>query len=156
MPTPTYMPIANITLTSTAASVTFSSITQQYRDLVLVSNQMSASDNVDGNLEFNGDTANYTRVFIYATGGAVASSYGTDRQAFVPRVDPGTFIAHIMDYSATDKHKTTLITSNQASYLTYNQASRWANTAAVTSLRILPAVGSWNVGASFALYGLVA
>jgi hypothetical protein len=67
MPTSTYVALATTTLGATAASVTFSSIPATYRDLVLVYNG-TTSANIGVDVEFNGDTnsANYSRVFMYA------------------------------------------------------------------------------------------
>ena len=156
MPTPTYTPLATVTLASTASSVTFGSIPATYRDLIIVSNMLNTVDAVDGTIYFNGDTtaANYTRVFMYATG-SVLSSTGNN-QSFTPRIAVGSLVVQIMDYSATDKHKTTLVRSDQAGYITYTQASRWANTAAVNTIRLAPASGSFAIGFTASLYGVIA
>lgn len=154
MPTPTYIPISSITLTGTAASVTFSSIPQTFKDLIIVSNQMSVSDAVDGNMQFNGDTTNYTRVFVYGNGSAIGFGANSTAQAFVPRVSPGVLEVQIMDYSSTDKNKVSLLKSNQGTYITYLQASKWANNSAVTSILLSPASSSWAAGATFSLYGI--
>jgi hypothetical protein len=151
-----YVPLANVTLVSSAASITFSGITQIHRDLIIISNQLCTVDAVDGNLQFNGDTGNVSRVFMFGNGSSTQSTYITDRQSFVPKVSAGVLEINIFDYSATDKHKTTLIKSNQAQHITYTQASRWASTAAITSILISPASGSWAAGATFALYGVSA
>ena len=159
MPTPTYTPLANITLGSSAATVTFGSIPATYRDLIIVSNLLNTTDAVDGTIYFNGDTtaANYTRVFMYALLGAGSALSATgNNQSIIPRIAVGSLVAHVMDYSVTDKHKTTLLRSDQAGYLSYTQASRWANTAAVNTIRIAPASGSFAIGFTASLYGVIA
>ena len=155
MPTPTYTPLANLTLGTSASSVTFSNIPATYRDLVIVSNLLNTVDTTDGTIRFNGDSANVSRVFMYGIGsGSGVSGSNTSAQSFVPRIAVGSLVVQIMDYSATDKHKTTLLTSNQAGYITYTQASRWASTAAINSVRLAPADGSFAAGFTAALYGI--
>ena len=159
MPSPTYTPLANTTLTSSAATLTFSSISQSYRDLIIVSNMLNTTDSTDGTIYFNGDTTagNYARAFMYNLSGQANPLSGTGtNQSFVGRIAVGSLIVQIMDYSSTDKHKTTLLTSNQAGFLVYAQASRWANTAAVNTIRLAPNSGSFAIGCTFALYGIEA
>jgi hypothetical protein len=54
MPTPTYTPLATVTLGTTAASVTFSSIPATYRDLIFVLSGLGGSANIT--LRYNGDS----------------------------------------------------------------------------------------------------
>jgi hypothetical protein len=64
----------------------------------------------------------------------------------------------IMDYSATDKHKSTLIRSRSSrdngDTDTTAGAGRWANTAAVNSLRFYLTGGSFAAGSNFQIYGI--
>lgn len=156
MPTATYDLIASSILTSQAASVTFSSLPTTFRDLIIVTNALVPSNQVDANIQFNGDTSNYTRVFMYQVSNTKLAGTGTDRQSFAPRTSPGTNIIQIFDYRQTDRHKSTLVRSDETNYITYTQASRWASTAAITSILLSPASGNWNTGATFHLYGVVA
>jgi hypothetical protein len=159
MPTPTYTALATRTLTGSAATVTFSSIPATYRDLIIVSNLLNTTDATDGTIYFNGDTTagNYTRVFMYNLAGQPTPLSSTgNNQSIIPRIAVGSLVVHIMDYSATDKHKTTLLTSNQAAFISYTQASRWANTAAVNTIRFAPNSGSFATGCTFSLYGVIA
>lgn len=158
MPTPTYTSLATVTLGSSAASVTFSSIPATYRDLILITDHTGGASGVDVFLALNNDTGtNYTRVLMYGnstttgslsgTSDAVSALYGSNKQ---------TLIMNVMDYSATDKHKTILIRNNNAQQSeVVAGAIRWANTAAVTSLRL--GVGtSFSTGSTFSLYGVIA
>lgn len=157
MPTPTYTPLANITLGSTTTSVTFSSISQSYRDLVLVINGTSTSNTTDGVIRFNSDSgSNYNRVFFYGQG-AGSGGAGQDSASVAGmflRTTVGHFIYNIMDYSATDKHKTVLNRSDAANYATWASAGRWANTAAITSIYVAPSGASFASGTMLALYGI--
>jgi hypothetical protein len=63
----------------------------------------------------------------------------------------------IMDYSATDKHKTTLSRGSGAGINAIAFAGRWANTAAVTTVSVVyPGGGQFTVGSTFSLYGIEA
>jgi hypothetical protein len=71
----TYEPIASQTLGSAVSSVTFSSIPQNYTDLILVVNYGISANNFGARIRFNGDTgSNYSDSFIYGTGSSALSS----------------------------------------------------------------------------------
>jgi hypothetical protein len=151
MPTLTYTPLATITLGSSASSVTFSSIPATYRDLILVA--LPLGD--EAGIRFNGDTgSNYTYVQMFGNGTSPFSDSGTLTSLYVtgPSVPA---IAQIMDYSATDKHKTALNRRNTAS-LTFvaAMANRWANTAAVNTMTIIALATTFTAGSRFDLYGI--
>jgi hypothetical protein len=160
MPTPTYIPLANITLGSAASSVTFSSISGAYRDLI-ISAEAVGSTSEQYLLRLNSDTgSNYSYVQMGGdSGGAFSSSTTTTG------IRVGYFAAtsardnaqiSIMDYSATDKHKTTLVRTNSNAAAVRAITGRWANTAAVTSLVLTFPSGNFAIGSTFALYGIVA
>jgi len=157
MPTATYIALANYTVTGSAVnSVTFSNIpASTYRDLVLVfSGALSADSPVY--LTYNADTSNYTRVSMSGNGSTATSNSGSDGRVVELGDTQSDFIAHIMDYSATDKHKTVLTRSNDASRITYAGASRWASTNAITSILIDPDTTTQiAVGSTLSLYGIV-
>lgn len=162
MPTTTYTPLANLTLSSSAASVTFSSISQVYRDVVMVFAGSSASQ-ADFYIRFNGDTgANYTRIFMQGDG-TNTESFGnvndTPLRISRARVWPGELtnvVMNLMDYSATDRHKTALIRANNSARATEAFGGRWASTAALTSITLLLESGvQFAAGSTFSLYGIV-
>lgn len=156
MPTPTYIALANITLGSSASSVTFSSIPATFRDLVLVSqNSMTTSASLF--VRFNNDAgANYTAVRMFNTGGGSTASDTSAPAEIGYNTTTNIGIANIMDYSATDKHKTYLTRWGNADGTSYVQAyaARWANTAAITTVNIAPSSGLISAGSTFALYGI--
>lgn len=159
MPTPTYFPLANITLGSSASSVTFSSIPATYRDLVLIYYGLGSTADAGHRVEVNGDTGNNYSVVRMAGGpsSVVSSSATTNYFPLLYSASPqnGMAILQIMDYSATDKHKTALTRANHISQSTVEAlASRWANTAAITSLKILQSSGTLQSGTTIALYGI--
>jgi len=157
MPTPTYTPLANITLSSSAASVTFSSISQAYRDLVLVA-QVTGSQATSMSMNLNADTptTNYSRVFMNGNGTSATSATATNQYIATIQTTLAMHIVNIMDYSATDKHKNVLSRMDNANDSTRATATRWANTAAVTSVEIKSNAGTFLAGSTFALYGIAA
>jgi hypothetical protein len=65
-------------------------------------------------------------------------------------------IFQIMDYSATDKHKTTLGRVNRSNGIALAGASRWASNTAVSSLVVTLSANSFSIGSTFSLYGRIA
>lgn len=165
MPTPTYIALANTTLSSASGTVTFSSIPATYRDLVLVCNATTSRSafNIDGLVvRFNSDTANYSMVRMLAQNTGASSDTDTKIAGGFSgnSASPAIALLHIMDYSVTDKHKTVLARYNtDASYvggMVTAGAARWASTSAITTITVLPEVGpNFNSGSTFSLYGIV-
>jgi hypothetical protein len=157
MPTPTYTPLATVTLGSTTSSVTFSSIPATYRDLIIVlDGTNTGGDNVT--LRYNGDSSStYTSVVMYAVGSPVsATTSATYAEGGAMYGNKGNNIIQIMDYSATDKHKTALARTNTAGNIVGAYASRWPSTAAITSVRVGLTGTSYLSGTTFSLYGVIA
>jgi hypothetical protein len=160
LPTPTYTPLATVTLSTAAASVSFSSIPATYRDLILVSQgTVATASNIS--LRFNGDTgSNYSYVYMFGSGTSTASAAGTDSAILGGGFNSSVIsqaIFQVMDYSATDKHKTTLNRTDEPNGAAYAWAGRWANTAAITTLLVrMTNGGNFNSGTTFSLYGVIA
>ena len=154
----TYTPIATTTLGSAQTTVTFSSISGSYTDLILVANGNS-STLVDTWLRFNSDTGtNYSTTRLYGTGSSAAS----DRYLSQSRILAGDFnttsntatIIQIQNYSNSATNKTVLIRSNFASSIVFANVGLWRNTAAITSIDFLTSSGTFSVGSTFTLYGI--
>jgi hypothetical protein len=161
MPTPTYTPLATVTLGSSASSVTFSSIPATYRDLILVfAGTRTGNNNVQ--YRFNSDTGtNYSTVIAAGNGSGTTSSAESLSFLFSTSYTLQTdtqlnTILQVMDYSATDKHKTTLLRFAQAGSGVSMAAGRWANTAAITSVQIYTGNNDFGFGSTFSLYGVIA
>ena len=160
MATPTYTLIDSVTLSSSATTVTFSSIDQSYRDLVLVEETIGTGSSVNGYHRFNSDSgSNYSYVFMLGNGSSTSSSSATSTEFYganASATNKGFARHQILDYSATDKHKTilTIRTSEQADIMAL--AQRWANTSAVTSLSITTPLNQFAAGTTFHLYGISA
>lgn len=156
--------LANFTVSTAQSSVTFSSIPSGYRDLRVVITGSVSADNVIA-IVLNGDTTttNYFYVNAYAQSGSTGSQTNNSYYFGVFGTNgPNMATLELFDYSATDKHKTALsrFYRHNAS-ATYNDTSgmyvlRWANTAAVTSLRLDATTSTFAVGSTFTLYGISA
>jgi hypothetical protein len=110
-------------------------------------------------MRFNGDTgSNYPNIYMLgATSGASSAAF-TGSFIYGGGWNSSTnslCIWQIMDASATDKHKTVLNRTGTDADATYTWASRWANTARITSISV---VGNSNFlsGTTISLYGIVA
>jgi hypothetical protein len=163
MPTPTYTPLATVTLGASASSVTFSSIPATYRDLIFIFNGTSASGTPAVEARVNGDTGgNYNRVRMIGNGSTATSAAASGQSSFtvaagsMPTSTVATHIVQFMDYSATDKHKTVLNRGNIPSGTVEAFAQRWANTAAITSISVFVTSDNFAAGSTFSLYGIVA
>lgn len=156
MGTPTYTALANITLGSSASSVTFSSIPATYRDLVLVG-VPTTSDGGLILLRLNGDTtsSNFFRVDMRGSSSGAQSSSGNDHIIADTTTTAGSnLVLQVMDYSATDKHKTYLNRVSNTATLTRAWAGRWANTSAVTSVGFALSSGTFQTGSTFNLFAI--
>jgi hypothetical protein len=161
MPTPTYTPLATVTLGSSAASVTFSSIPAIYRDLILIVNGSSTTSQANLAIRYNSDSgSNYSYVEMYGNGSSAVSTSSTLSYAYSGNLFTNLVmgVVQVMDYSATDKHKTLLSRSSAPSNQVAAIASRWANTAAITSLQVLAldSTNNFASGSTFSLYGVIA
>ena len=162
--TATYEKIATTTLGSTTATVTFSSISGSYTDLVLIENGKVTSGASYSRIRFNSDTdSNYSATYIYGNGTAA----GSDRyssQTFIPvnyvaAVETNfnhNSIINIQNYSNSTTYKTVLARSNNAATATDAAVGLWRSTSAITSIEYYLNSGSWATGSTFTLYGIKA
>lgn len=108
-------------------------------------------------IRLNADTgANYYEVYMEGTGSATGSQ--SNSGSYFSTWWTGAYeqgIINLMDYSATDKHKSVLMRYGQSSGGVNAWASRWANTAAVTQIQLYT-TSTFAAGSTFALYGIAA
>ena len=160
MPTPTYDLIASNVLSSSASSVTFSSIPATYRDLILVDSLTPTGSGIASLITFNSDSgANYSFVYMLGDGSSTGSAQNTGQtflaSCYSSATVRGVGIMNIMDYSATDKHKTVITKRKSPDTFVIAYAQRWANTAAINSITITANTGSFASGSTFYLFGIV-
>jgi hypothetical protein len=169
MPTATYTPLANLTLSANAASVTFSSISQSSRDLVLIINSSQATAADFQIIRPNNDTAqNYYIVSAEANGTTTSSVANSTTTSFSSQLNYNNAsttenniqIWNFFDYATTTQQKIALckagLFNSSTSYGIGSTTNRWANTSAITSIKILNASASnFAAGSTFSLYGVL-
>ena len=151
-----YVALATVTLSSATSSVTFGSIPATFKDLVVIVSGTQAAISASI-IAFNGNTtaSNYSRVWMLGDGSGTASNASSaDRLIFNLGSTQSSAIVQIMDYSATDKHKTYLSRSNAPGNYLYALAGRFANTSAITSVSFTGDPSSFVAGTTFSLYGI--
>ena len=165
----TYEPIATTTLGSAVTTVTFSSISSAYTDIVLVCGNlgMSAGGSA-GRLRFNSDTgSNYSGTWLYGTGSTAGSSKDssqTSTRIIGANIGPtsgannDTYIFQIQNYSNTTTYKTVVGRGNAPANETYAIVGLWRSTSAISSVDIISYNGSdtFRIGSTFTLYGIKA
>lgn len=157
MPAEKYEALANLTLASAAATVTFSSISQAYRDLYLVISGKTVTSNATIDLRLNSDatTTNYSSVTIQGDGtSATTSSSNTFGLSSLSTAVTSNVVVEFLDYSSTTKHKSCIVRTDRSDTATQARIVRWANTAAVTTLGLPTGSTTYAAGTSFALYGV--
>jgi len=159
MPTPTYTPLATVTLTSSASSVTFSSIPATYRDLVLVVVPFGATPYITINSDST--SGNYPVVYMAGNGSITLSSssdtFGQLRMGVFVGGSDAIYTSQFLDYSVTNKHKSILSRASRSAGGVEASAARWASTSAITTLQVFGASGgTFTSGTSFSLYGIAA
>jgi len=153
----TYTPIATQTLSSAAASVTFSSIPQGYTDLVLVyTGTMASTDNI--NVRFNDDSGYlYSVTRLLGNGSAASSSRsGSTTQIQLGEIatTQSTDIIQIMNYSNSTTYKTVLDRSSNTSGFIKANVGLYSSTNAITSITLLTGGANYASGSVFSIYGI--
>jgi hypothetical protein len=161
----TYEPIATQTLGSAASSVTFSSITSSYTDLVLIINGSVTSGNPSVWMRFNSDSgSNYSFTRLTGNGSSALSSFEVSQtkaniaSAFGMTTTYETnLVVQIMNYSNTTTNKTTLTRANTPSLGTEASVNLYRSTSAITAIEILnSSATNFSTGSTFTLYGIKA
>ena len=157
-----WTPLANVTLASSANTVTFSSITGAYRDLRIVFSGGIGSSNASFTIN-NDSSSTYYWTTLEGDGSATSSAYngntyGSFAYNYVTWYSSSGIVLtfDILDYSATDKHKTMLSRLNNSARAVNAVVNRWPSTAAITSLRLNANGSDFTAGSTFALYGVSA
>ncbi len=160
----TYTPIATTTLGSAASSVTFSSISGSYTDLILVCSMIGTAT-LDARVTFNSDTGtNYSATRLMGDGSSATSNRSSNRAwidlNYVGGVDtsaPTTSILNLNNYSNTTTNKTTLLRANEmGGAYTGTEAivGLWRSTSAINRLDITTSTSTYAAGSTFTLYGV--
>lgn len=163
MPTATYDLLSSTTLTSATKTVSFSSISGSYQDLVVMIQGSTTSVGSDyGYLRYNNDSGSYSYCFANGNGTDTASSAPGDNKIQLGARDAYTLDAltsliqiEIIDYANTGKHKSALVRFGNPDRASEIMSSRWHSTSAITSVNLTMNAGNWGIGSKFNLYGIV-
>ena len=162
----TYEPIATQTLSTAAASVTFSGIPQTYTDLILVTNVKCVGADSNMRATFNGDTGNnYSTTYLDGDGSTATSSRTTNQAVatigYVDTSDVSTNIIQLQSYSSDNVNKTVLVRAASAVRgLSSAIVNLWRDTDAINSITLDCYGGgsarNFESGSTFTLYGIKA
>jgi hypothetical protein len=165
----TYEPIATTTVSSATNSVSFSSISGAYTDLVIVASvQSSATDTLllrcgNGSVDTG---SNYSITVLKGNGSSATSArtssagnFYVDYAAYAPS-SASTFSSLIIqfnNYSNTTTYKTMLSRANNAAVGVDAIVGLWRSTSAINTLEFKYSPGT-NIasGSTFTLYGIAA
>jgi hypothetical protein len=162
----TYEPIATNTLGSAAATVTFSTISGAYTDLVLVTNLKTTTTSQEVTVKINNDTgSNYSLTNLRGDGSTAASLRRSSQTVgnISKEISPNTAfefvsVSTFMNYSNATTYKTWLSRNNRASASnapgTEALVGLWRSTSAITELVIGITGGNFDTGSTFTLYGI--
>ena len=169
----TYTLIEAKTLTTTAASITFTSIPQTYTDLVLKLSCRSTStagadiyanlkiqfnsdtgNNYNGFLVFGNNTSagsgNYTsqagNLFSYANGNVTTANTFSNGELYIPNYTSSSQKTYSVDC---------VVENNAAAGFTEFAAEKWPNTSAITTIDVVSLYGLHTADSTFYLYGIL-
>lgn len=167
----TYTLIASNTLSSSAASVTFSSIPNTYTDLVLRcslrDSGTSGTSQQQVRVRINGDSnASYSRRNLKGVGSTASSGSGTGNTSIAGFFAPdagatsntfNNFEVYIPNYTVTQQRQVSVFNAFENNSATVNEinatAALYTTTTAITSLYI-DTVSGMLTGSSLWLYGI--
>jgi hypothetical protein len=169
-----YESIATATGTGSSGTITFSSIPSTYKHLqirALMRNTTASTSASSLRVRFNSDTgSNYAHHTLSGDGSAAAAT-GTSPQGYinVANCNPcdsvasnimGVSIIDVIDYASSTKNKVSRALSGADSnavdttFKIVLSSGLWVNTAAITTIDLVSATGSWTTATTFALYGI--
>ena len=161
MATPTYTALATTTLSSTTDTVSFQSIPASFRDLVVV--VAGTTSNITNTIIYLNNDSGTNYSYVDAVGNGSTASSASSSSTSEPEVgrmstSQSNVIAHIMDYSASDKHTVILGRGNSNGDQVKMSAARWANTAVVNRVDVVsrPSGRPFSIGTTLSLYGIEA
>lgn len=163
----TYKPIQSIALTSSTSSITFTGISQDYQDLVIVCS-VKATTGSDAALsaQVNGDTGtNYSHTYVQGVAAGVQTNRATNTTTInaqggnlaisesVSTFSP--YVVNFMNYSNTTTFKT-ILARGAGTIQSGLACTSWRNTNAIDSIRFFVSTGNFDVGSTFDIYGIQA
>lgn len=158
----TYEPIATTTLGSAQSSVTFSSISSSYTDIVVVIDGTATTSFGQLQMRINGDTGTtYSTAYFWGTGSAAVSDRDSNisggmNPGFIG-TGQGNNIFHIQNYANTTNNKVVIARSSVPGNRVAITTNLWRSTSAITEVRFNILGGdTFASGTTFTLYGIAA
>jgi hypothetical protein len=147
-----------------ASSAVFSSIPNTFTDLqLLCSTRNSTSATQDLKLTFNGSSSSYNEIYLIGTGSGTGSGSQTYAQV---GITPGSSVTastftntsiYIPNYAGSNYKSISnddVMENNATLGYQWLSANLWSNTAAITSITLIPASGNFVQYSTFYLYGI--
>jgi len=153
--------IATTTLSTSTATITFSSIPATYKHLqIRCLVQASAGGNSALSLNYNSDTtaANYYRHAVLGDGSTVSTQAA--QQFYIGSITDNAWapnIIDILDYANTSKYKTARCLAgreNNSTGSVFFTSHLWMNTNAISTIVVSPATNNFVQYTQIALYGI--
>lgn len=165
----TFIKISTVTVgASGASSIDFTSIPQTFTDLKVVlsarTNRANATD--EANLTFNNNSSGYSWRMLYGDGSSAASASGSSTTSIAGVQIPGGNATasifgnteiYIPNYTSANNKSTSIDAvpeDNATSSYMKVVAGLWANSAAITSVKISGATGNFVQYSTATLYGI--
>ena len=161
------IPISTVTVGSGgASSIDFVNIPQIYTDLIIKLSARRDATSTSVDITFNGSASGYSRIRILGNG-ATASSASATSQTFIE--DPmsvqsdwtsntfGNVEIYIPNYTSSNNKSISIDSATENNATTAYAvlvAGLWANTSPISSIKIVPASGSFTQYSSATLYGI--
>lgn len=162
--------IASTTVESPQATVTFSSIPQGYTDLKLVMSARGDAGAISRSIyaTFNGSSTSYSDRYLQGDGSTASSgtnSGGTTKvyagECTASTATSNTFgnqELYIPNYAGSNNKSTSadaVAETNATTQYMSLVAGLWSNTAAITSITLVPGTGLFVANSTFTLYGVL-
>jgi hypothetical protein len=148
-----------------AASIDFTSIPSTYTDLQLVMSLRQNQANNNVRITINGGTTGYSERVLYGTGSGTASTSASATYFNLMYSDGsaetantfGNLQMYIPNYAGSTNKSISVdgvYENNATAAIAALTAQLWANTAAITSISIVPASALWVQYSTAYLYGV--
>lgn len=158
MATNTYIEIASTTLDTATAQVEFTSIPQDYRDLVLVTNSRNVSNT---NVRFRLNNTSSTSYEFVGLGASTSIIEGFATEATEGRLsrsgtagDFNVSYSNFLEYSVADKDTAVVSRFSYSNEATWGEVTNYIVSEAVTSLQVFADTGTFDADSTFTLYGV--
>ena len=160
----TYAPIATTTVSGTSTNtITFSSISGSYTDLVLVCSGNCNSGTDYPRLRIGNGSASatgYSDTQLYGTGTTATAYRETSQTGFIFATYPATSARvmttfNIMNYANTTTYKSILMRDNNSAGNVTTAVMLWQSTSAINYIELF-LTNNFASGSTFTLYGIAA